>query len=47
MWFSQATMFMTAELGYPTVKAAERAGAPTTSDAAEFIRRGIFPVVQT
>lgn len=31
MWFNQATMFQTSELGFNTVAEAEEAGADTTS----------------
>jgi hypothetical protein len=36
-------MFQTSELGYRTVKEAEKAGAPTSCPTQEFIKAGIFP----
>lgn len=43
VFFSQASMFQTAELGVPTVAEARRRGMDATSDAQELIRRGMFP----
>ncbi|KAG1717402.1 hypothetical protein EDB19DRAFT_1653814 [Suillus lakei] len=44
VWFNQATMFQSAELGFATVADAQRAGAPCTSNAPSLIDQGLFPV---
>ncbi|KAG1834973.1 hypothetical protein DFJ58DRAFT_847503 [Suillus subalutaceus] len=46
VWFNQASMFQTAELGFATVAAAKQAGAPCTSDTSLLINQGLFPVDQ-
>jgi hypothetical protein len=43
VWFNQASMFQTSELGYPTVRKAWEAGAPTSCPTQEFIKAGVFP----
>ena len=45
VWFNQATMFQTSELGVPTIKEAKALGLDATSDALSFIDRGLFPTV--
>lgn len=36
-------MFQSAELGYPTVKQAQAAGANVTTDAQDMLNTGYFP----
>ncbi|KAL0064995.1 hypothetical protein AAF712_007986 [Marasmius tenuissimus] len=45
VWFNQASMFQTTELGYNTIAQASAAGAQTTCDAEEWLGSGIFPSV--
>ncbi|KAG1726937.1 hypothetical protein EDB19DRAFT_1914433 [Suillus lakei] len=45
VWFNQATMFQSAELGFTTVADARRAGAPCTSNASSLIHQGHFPAL--
>ncbi|KAG1848262.1 hypothetical protein F4604DRAFT_1687795 [Suillus subluteus] len=44
VWFNQASMFQTAELGFATIAQARAAGAPCNSDPHSLISRGLFPV---
>jgi hypothetical protein len=43
VWFNQASMFQTAELGYNTVAEAKKNGLDGVCDAQEFIDKGLFP----
>lgn len=43
VWFNQATMHQTSELGYHTVAQAKAAGASTRCDAESLINGGFFP----
>ncbi|KAG2139779.1 hypothetical protein DEU56DRAFT_755527 [Suillus clintonianus] len=45
VWFNQATMFQSAELGFATVADAQKAGAPCTSDASLLIHQGHLPAL--
>ncbi|KAK1233413.1 hypothetical protein PQX77_003427 [Marasmius sp. AFHP31] len=45
VWFNQASMFQTTELGYNTVAQAAAADAKTTCDAEEWLAKGIFPAL--
>ncbi|KAK1224974.1 hypothetical protein PQX77_012123 [Marasmius sp. AFHP31] len=45
VWFNQASMFQTTELGYNTVAQAAAADAKTNCDAEEWLSKGIFPAV--
>ncbi|KAL0578206.1 hypothetical protein V5O48_003781 [Marasmius crinis-equi] len=45
VWFNQASMFQTTELGFNTVAQARAAGAETTCDAEKWLEKGIFPYV--
>ena len=45
MWFNQASMFQTSELGFATVWQAKDAGAPTFCNAQSLIDKGLFPKV--
>jgi hypothetical protein len=46
VWFNQASMFQTAELGIPTVKEVIQQGLDATSDVDEWIeKKGIFKTV--
>ncbi|KAA1480172.1 hypothetical protein DENSPDRAFT_855735, partial [Dentipellis sp. KUC8613] len=42
VWFNQASLIQTAELGYPTVGAAKKAGLAGTCDVQELLEKGIF-----
>jgi hypothetical protein len=44
VWFNQATMFQTGELGFSTIEKARLAHAPYKCDAASLINKGLFPV---
>ncbi|THU99055.1 hypothetical protein K435DRAFT_856024 [Dendrothele bispora CBS 962.96] len=44
VWFNQATMFQSAELGYNTIKQAREAGMNTDCPVNELLERGIFPI---
>lgn len=44
VWFNQATMFQTAELGFSTIAKARLANAPHTCDPSSLIDKGLFPV---
>ncbi|KAG1769733.1 hypothetical protein EV702DRAFT_1202763 [Suillus placidus] len=43
VWFNQASMFQTAELGFATVAEARAAGAPCNSSPSSLIDQGLFP----
>jgi hypothetical protein len=43
VWFNQATMFQSSELGYNTVQDAADAGVDTTCDAKALLQKGYFP----
>ncbi|KAK7463011.1 hypothetical protein VKT23_007593 [Stygiomarasmius scandens] len=43
VWFSQATMFQSAELGFDTVKEAQAAGMSTNCNVEELMKSGLFP----
>ncbi|KAF8077782.1 hypothetical protein FPV67DRAFT_1662574 [Lyophyllum atratum] len=43
VWFNQATMFQTAELGVASIKEAKAAGMDATCDANGLIHQGLFP----
>ncbi|KAK1228787.1 hypothetical protein PQX77_008168 [Marasmius sp. AFHP31] len=43
VWFNQATMFQTSELGFDTVQQARDAGARTTCQTDEWLQNNIFP----
>ncbi|KAL0067939.1 hypothetical protein AAF712_005108 [Marasmius tenuissimus] len=43
VWFNQASMFQTTELGYNTVEEARSAGAETDCDIKGLLEKGIFP----
>ncbi|KAL0569648.1 hypothetical protein V5O48_012310 [Marasmius crinis-equi] len=45
VWFNQASMFQTTELGYNTVAQARAANATTECNAEAWLNRGIFPSV--
>ncbi|KAL0567033.1 hypothetical protein V5O48_014961 [Marasmius crinis-equi] len=45
VWFNQASMFQTTELGFDTVAQARAANAETTCDVHEWLENGIFPKV--
>ncbi|KAA1479835.1 hypothetical protein DENSPDRAFT_887108 [Dentipellis sp. KUC8613] len=42
VWFNQASLIQTAELGYPTVGAAKKAGLAGTCNVRELLEKGIF-----
>lgn len=46
VWFSQASMFMTSELG-STVSQAKQAGVKSTCDIDSWLEKGIFPHIHT
>jgi len=43
VWFNQASLFQTSELGFETIAAAKEAGADATSNAEYLIDAGLFP----
>ncbi|KAJ3859291.1 hypothetical protein EV359DRAFT_51095 [Lentinula novae-zelandiae] len=43
VWFNQASMIQTSELGVPTVEQARRLGMDTSCDGDSWITRGVFP----
>ncbi|KAL1697720.1 hypothetical protein EV121DRAFT_274905, partial [Schizophyllum commune] len=43
VWFNQATLFQSAELGVSTIKKAKKRGLDTHSDAQTLITKGLFP----
>ena len=43
VWFNQATLFQSAELGVSTIKKAKKCGLDTHSDAQTLITKGLFP----
>jgi hypothetical protein len=43
VWFNQASMFQTAELGFSTIAEAKRLGMDATCDAKGLIDNGLFP----
>ncbi|KAK1230497.1 hypothetical protein PQX77_006425 [Marasmius sp. AFHP31] len=45
VWFNQATMFQTTELGFDTVQQARDAGAQTTCQTDKWLQNNIFPKV--
>ena len=45
VWFNQATMFQSTELGHNTVADAKLAGNSGTSDFQELLRKDLFPTL--
>ncbi|KAJ4466684.1 hypothetical protein C8J55DRAFT_565673 [Lentinula edodes] len=45
VWFNQASMIQTSELGVATIQQAQRMGLNTTCDTDSWIARGVFPSV--
>lgn len=45
VWFNQATMFQSTELGYDTVADAKQAGSSGTSDFQELLNQDLFPTI--
>jgi hypothetical protein len=43
VWFNQATMFQTAELGFDTIKQAEEAGVSAQCDVEHWMKENVFP----
>ncbi|KAL0057791.1 hypothetical protein AAF712_015557 [Marasmius tenuissimus] len=43
VWFNQATMFQTTELGFETVQQAKDAGAKATCDVGQWMEKNVFP----
>jgi hypothetical protein len=46
VWFNQASMFQSAELGFSTVQEARDAGVSVTSDSNDLIDEGLFPTTK-
>jgi hypothetical protein len=44
VWFNQASMFQSSELGYGTIQEAAAAGANTSCDAETLLRNNHFPL---
>lgn len=43
VWFNQASMFQTSELGINTLREAREAGMDTNCDAKFWLEQGVFP----
>jgi hypothetical protein len=43
VWFNQASLFQTSELGFATVASAKKAGVDATCDAHSLIDEGLLP----
>jgi len=45
VWFNQATLFQTSELGVETIALAKKQGMDTTCDVKGLLEKGLFPVL--